>query len=293
MSETIDQMDERAARGIPRAETPPLVRDKLAAFDQMEPEFEGCFAYVQRMHGERRFPTCAVADSVRYLHALWVCERKDRLLSVPKTIERYEGRLCLELLRGWQETGEVVAVVAFLRRKLDTLDFTQLTRELEAERRQGVQDAESARARRLAHGRAVLLNRGVNLLHALDALFTLPPDAVRDQARAACASLGHAPAQIAEHLREMDTPLLAFVRHPALAQRNMVVMDRLGMRLAAEPENQPGKRTARVAAPTLPSGPYAEQVIAGYVALTAPRHNNPRDVRWVDHPEPERPETRH
>lgn len=281
---------ERAGSSDQHAAIPPLVRDKLVAFDRMETEFEGCFHYVQEMHGERRFPACSAADTVRYLHALWVCERKDRLLSVPKTIERYEGRLCLELLRDWQETGEVASVVGFLRRKLDTLDFAQLTHELEAERRR---DAESALARRLTHGRIVLLNRGINLMHALEALVTTPEGALWGQARDACKQYGHAPAQLAEQLREFTTPLYAFVRHPALAQRNMLVMDRLGMRLTASLTNRPGERTARVAEPTMPSGPYAEQVIAGYVVLTAPQHNNPLDVRWVDRTEPEMAESRH
>jgi hypothetical protein len=43
----------------------------------------------------------------------------------------------------------------------------------------------------------------------------------------------------------------------------------------------------------MPSGPYAEQVIAGYVALTAPQHNNPRGVRWMDRTEPEVAEAQH
>lgn len=259
---------------------PALIVDKLLAFDAMELEFEECFQFVQEMHGERRFPVCSVADTVRYLHALWICERKDRLLSIPKTIERYEGRLCLELLRDWQETGEVADVVAFVRRKLDTLDFAYLTRQIETERRR---DAASPIARRLAHGRLVLLNRGANLIHALEPLFILSEQAVWDQAREACAQLDHAPEQIAEQLQALETPLYSYVRHPALAQRNMVVMDRLGMRLTAGAAERPGERTWRVAAPTIPSGPYAEQRIAGYVALTAPWHNNPRDVRWVDH----------
>ncbi len=56
------------------------------------------------MHG-RRFPAYPVMETVHYLHALWICECKDRLLSVYKNIERYEGCYCLELLRRWQEAG--------------------------------------------------------------------------------------------------------------------------------------------------------------------------------------------
>lgn len=291
MEEAQDSATEvRGASSDRHANIPTLVRNKLAAFDELEPEFEGCFRYVQEMHGERRFPACGVADIVRYLHALWVCERKDRLLSVPKTIERYEGRLCLELMRDWQETGNVAGVVRFLRRKLDTLDFALLTDELEAERRR---DANSPQARRLAHGRIVLLNRGFNLLHALEPLFEAPEREVWNKARAACERYGHTQAQLMEQLREFDAPLLAYVRHPALAQRNIVLMDRLGIQLTADAVNRPGERTWRVMDPAQPSGPYAEQVIAGYVALTAPRHNNPRDVRWVDRTEVEVGETLH
>ena len=274
-------MDERMASGAGHAPVPPLIAAKLQAFDRLESEFEACFQYVQEMHGERRFPSCSVADTVRYLHALWVCECKDRLLSVPKTIERYEGAHCLELLRGWQETGEIAAVVRFVRRKLDTLDFALLTQQLETAQRR---DAASPLARRLTHGRIVLFNRGVNLLHALDALFTTPERSLWDQAHDACKQYGHTPEELAAQTREMASPLFGYVRHPALAQRNMLVMDRLGMRLTAALTNRPGERTWRVAEPTMPSGPYAEQVIAGYVMLTAPRHNNPRDVRWLDRP---------
>ena len=261
---------------------PALIVEKLLAFDRLEPEFEACFRYMQEMHGERRFPSCDVTDTVRYLHALWVCERKDLLLSVPKTIERYEGRLCLELLRGWQETGEIGNAVDFLRRKLDTLDVALLTRQLESER---TRDPQGPTARRLAHGRIVLLNRCLNLLHALDPLFSLSESALSDQARDACKQFGHTPERIAEQLRELESPLYRYVRHPALARRNMFLMDRLGVRLMAAMSDRPGERAWLVSTPATPSRPYAEQVIDGYVALTAPQHNNPRDVRWVDRPE--------
>src|SRR6266699_3198788 len=94
-----------------------LVNQKLEAFERLQPEFEMSFNYVQDMHGQRRFPLLSVADSVHYLHALWICECKDRLLSIYKNITRYEGRYCLELLGVWQE-GDNTDVVAFLHAKL-------------------------------------------------------------------------------------------------------------------------------------------------------------------------------
>src|SRR6476661_8919461 len=97
---------------------PPLVQEKLAAFDQLEPTFRASFAYVAQMHGQRRFEAVPVADSVRYLSALWVCDCKDALLSVPVTLPRYDRRRALDLLLGWQE-GRTSDVVMFLERKLD------------------------------------------------------------------------------------------------------------------------------------------------------------------------------
>ncbi len=61
-----------------------LVKQKLKAFEQLQVEFETCFPFVQDVHGLKRFSAFPVADSVRYLHALWICECKDRLLSIYK-----------------------------------------------------------------------------------------------------------------------------------------------------------------------------------------------------------------
>jgi hypothetical protein len=273
-------MSERA----PASETatlPRLVAEKLAAFGRLEPDFEASFQYVQEMQGYWRFPALPAQATVRYLHALWICDCKDRLLGVPRTIERYEAHRCLELLARSQEGAERAELVAFLQHRLDTLDFAAITRQLEAARRAGQEAIEQ----RLVHGRLVLLNRGMNLLRALEPLFTLSEQALLDEVRAACAQLGHTPAQIEQQLRDMETPLYAFVRHPTLAQRNMLVMDRLIRRMADNASDRPGGRTWRVAAPTMPDAPYAQQVIAGYVALTAPQHNNPRGVRFADRPE--------
>ena len=87
-----------------------LVNEKLATFERLQPEFEACFHFVQLVHGQQRFNKFPLANAVRYLHSLWVCECKDRLLSIYRNIERYEGRYCLELLLRWQE-GETADVV--------------------------------------------------------------------------------------------------------------------------------------------------------------------------------------
>jgi hypothetical protein len=258
----------------------PLVAEKLAAFERLQPEFEANFQYAQDVQGQRRLVTFSVAGSVRFLHALWVCERKDYLLSVPRTMGRYEGRRCLELLRDWQ-AGETAGVVVFLQRKLDTLPFGELTRQLEAVRRR---EGASPLAERLAHGRLVLLNRGMNLHKALEPLFTLPEESLLAEVRAACAQYGHQSDQIAEQLAELETPLYRYVPHPALVQRNMRVMDRLGVHLTRGLADQPGRRSWRVAESTLPASPYAEQVISGYVDMTSTRHNNFSDYRFFHQP---------
>src|SRR2546421_13027494 len=136
--------------------TPILIEQKLDAFEQLQPEFEECFRYIQDVHGQKRFPTISVADSVHYLHALWICECKDRLLSIYKNIERYEGRYCLELLRFWQ-AGDTAGVVAFLDRKLDMLPLADITRQLQEARQLHKDDG---LPERLARGRMVMLNRG-------------------------------------------------------------------------------------------------------------------------------------
>src|SRR5438132_960289 len=146
--------------------TEKLAKQKLEAFEQLQPEFEASFHFVQEVHGQRRFSTFPVMESVHYLHALWICECKDRLLSIYKNIERYDGRYCLDLLQRWQE-GDTADVIAFLHRKLDMLPFADITRQYhEAVQRGG----EYGLARRLAHGRLIMLNRGMNLMHALDAI---------------------------------------------------------------------------------------------------------------------------
>lgn len=257
---------------------PAVIAEKLAAFERLQAEFEASFQYIQEVQGQRHFPTFPVDASVRYLHALWVCECKDRLLSIPKTIERYEGRRCLELLERWQ-AGETAGIVEFLQRKLDTLPFADITRQIETLRHE---DEVSALMDRLAHGRLVLLNRGMNLLQALEPIFTLAEQHLLDGVRLACAHYGHQPDQIRSQLAELEMPRCAFLPHPALVQKNMQVMDRLGVQITADTADQPGQRSWRVAEPSIPEGPYAEQVILGYVTLTASWHNNLSGRRFVD-----------
>ncbi len=259
-----------------------LVKQKLKAFEQLQVEFETCFPFVQDVHGLNRFSAFPVADSVRYLHALWVCECKDRLLSIYKNIPRYEGRVCLELLQGWQQ-GETADVVAFLNRKLDMLPFADLTRRIHEAQQQGQEDG---LAQRLIHGRHILLNRGMNLMQALDVIFALPEDELVRQVQAACAQYGHRPEQIEQQLVDMDGPLYTYMPHQSLAQRNMVVMNKMGVNVTSKPADRPGHRSWRVLEPTVPTGPYAQQIIEGYLELTSPLFNNIKDDRFIDHPEP-------
>jgi len=258
-----------------------LVKQKLAAFVELQPTFEECFQFVQQMHGQQRFPTFPVASTVRYLHALWICECKDRLLSIYKNIERYEGIYCLQLLLRWQE-GETADVVEFLQRKLDTMPFADLTRQIHEAKSHHKGDG---LARRLIYGRSVLLNRGMNLMQALDAIFALPEEQLIDEVRAACAQYDHRPEQIERQVAELHTDLYAYMPSQLLARRNIELMNRMGMHVMSKPSDQPGSRSWRVLEPSVPRGPFAEQVIDGYIELTAPYHNNLQGVRFVDRPE--------
>ena len=59
-----------------------LVKQKLEAFERLQPEFEASFRFIQEVHGQKRCAAFPVTETVHYLHALWICECKDRLLSV-------------------------------------------------------------------------------------------------------------------------------------------------------------------------------------------------------------------
>ena len=231
------------------------------------------------MHGQKRFFSFAVAEVVHYLHARWICECKSLLLSVPQTVKEYEGRRCLELLWGWQEEEDTAAVVKFLQHKLDTQPFADLTRQLQEARRVHVDEG---MVQRLAHGRQVLLNRGFNLMHALDSIFTLPQDDLLVAVSDACAHYHHLPEQLKEQMAELDSPLYAYMPHPTLARRNMLIMNKLGINVLQYPADLPGRRSWRVVAPVEPMSPFAEHIFAGYLELTAPLHNNIRGVLFVD-----------
>jgi len=64
-----------------------------------------------------------------------------------------------------------------------------------------------------------------------------------------------------------------------------VTLNKMGVQVMHKPSDQPGNRSWRVLEPTEPPGPFAEQVIDGYIELAAPQHNNPGYVRFVDRPE--------
>ncbi len=254
---------------------PDLTQQKLVAFEGIENEFIECFQYKEAVHGQRRFDKLPIVDTVRYLHALWVCERKDALLSVPYSKARYEGQRCLELLRDWQWPEHSSAdVVTFLHRKLDMLEFAELTRQVEEAQRAGKRHV----AERLIHGRMILLNRNFNLSQALDAIFTIEPDDLEEQVRLACHHYGHTPEQIEQQLAEMRSPLYLRSPHPALARRNMEVMNHLGVSVTENAADRPGSRTDRVMSPTLPQPAYAEQMIIGEITLSSMAHNNPAAV---------------
>jgi len=261
-----------------------LIEQKLAVFDAMQPEFEASFRFVEAMHGQRRFESFKVADAVYYLHARWVCECKGRLLSVAKTSKEYEGRLCLELLQQWQE-GDTASVVEFLSHKLDMLPLADITRQLHEAYQQGQDDG---LAERLVHGRLTMLNRGVNLMLLLDALFAFSAEELLQAVRLACVEYGHTPEQITQQLQEMDSPLYSYVPHQLLAQRNMLMMNVVGIEVAVKPADLPGKRSWRVLPPTETiDQPYADHVVEGYQELVSPTHNNLKDDRFVDRVEPD------
>ncbi|GAC1348677.1 MAG: hypothetical protein NVSMB27_17450 [Ktedonobacteraceae bacterium] len=267
--------------GVTQTEQSHIIRQKLTAFERLQAEFEECFRFVQDVHGQKRFPAFSVADSVHYLHALWICECKDRLLSIYKNIRRYEGRYCLELMQAWQE-GNTADVVDFLHRKLDMLPLADITRQLH----EALQQKDNhGMAERLSHGRSVLLNRGMNLMQALDAIFKFSENQLVKEVQVACMQYGHHHSQIKAQLAEMETPLYSYIPHRALAQQNMVVMNKLGVEVMTKPTDQPGQRSWRVLEPAEPMRPFAEHIIEGYQELTSPIHNNIRSERFIDRPE--------
>jgi len=260
-----------------------IIEQKLAAFAAMQEEFEASFRFLQDMHGQKRFESIVVADAVRYFHARWICECKGRVLSVAKTSKEYEGGLCLELLRQWQG-GDTPGVVDFLSRRLDMLPLADITRQVheiqQEQRNDGLLE-------RLIHGRMVMLNRGMNLMHLLDALFVLSEEELLQAVKDACVQYGHTPEQVTQQLQEMDAPLYSYVPHQSLVQQNMLVMNTMGTEVLILPDDAPGQRSWRVVQPTEPNSPLAEHVVEGYQELVSPSHNNKNADRFVDRPEPD------
>lgn len=245
---------------------------KLTEFARIEDEFIASFIFVQEVHGQRRFDTFPLEHAVRYLHALYICELKDRLLSVINTIDRHEGERCLRLLRGWQQ-GETADVIAFIHRKLDNLPFGEVSRQIEQAARNG--DAQTAS--RLAAGRVVLLNRNFNLSHALHAIITPEPEQLRAEVVALCAQLDHTPTALDQQIASLGTDLYAYAPSAALARRNMLLMNRLGVqvadatgvRLPTPPAQGSEERAAHATPAHWPAPPYAEEVIPGEMTLVS------------------------
>jgi hypothetical protein len=259
-----------------------LAKQKLEAFERIQSEFEASFQFVQEVHGQRRFSSFPVMESVHYLHALWICECKDRLLSIYKNIERFQGSYCLDLLRLWQD-GDSADVIAFLHAKLDGFPFVELTHQIMVAKT--TRSADNGLVRRLIHGRQTLLNRSMNLMQALDAIFTLPEEDLKYEVRDACAIYGHTRNQIEQQLAEMVDPLYSYVPNRLLAQRNMLVMNKLGVEVMTLPTDRPGERTWKVEASTEPMPSFAMHTIDGYLELVSPTHNNIKRDRFVDRPE--------
>jgi hypothetical protein len=264
------------------AAIPVIVRQKIEAFDRLQPEFEASFQFLMEVHGQKRFTSFGIVDIVHYLHALWVCECKDRLLSVYKNGERHEGQTCLKLLRLWQEDGGAAEVVTFLQRKLDMLPLATITHQIHEARFKHRNDG---LARRLSYGRRVLLNRGINLMLACEAIVALSEEDLLKEVRNACRVYRHLPEQIARQLAEFNAPLFAYIPHQSLASRNMVVMNKLTVDGLPMSELQTGERSWRVVSPVEPLSPFAEQVVVGYQELTAPMYNTLKAERFVDYPE--------
>ncbi len=95
----------------------------------------------------------------------------------------------------------------------------------------------------------------------------------------------HRPQQIEQQIADLSTDLYAYVPSRLLAQRNMEVMNKMGLHVMSRLSDQLRNRSWRVREPSLPPGPFAVYLIEGYVELTAPQHNNLQGVRFVDRPE--------
>ncbi|GHO86166.1 hypothetical protein [Dictyobacter formicarum] len=262
-----------------RTELPELVVQKLAAFEQLQPEFERCFLFIEQVQGKQRFTSLSVADVVRYLHALWISECKISLLSIPRTVKGYDSLFCLNLLQNWQEDEDVAAVVSFLYRKLDMLPVVEITRQIQEARRT---NTAAEQIQRLVHGRQVMLSRQNNLTRMLDALFSLSPEELARQVQQACEVCGHRPDQIEQQRAAMQGSLYTFVPHQVLAERNMLVMNTLARQTMDRPTNPTAQRASLVQQSHTYPQPLAETVIPNYQDMTSSAYNNLMQGRFVN-----------
>lgn len=261
-----------------RTDLPELVVQKLAAFEQLQPEFEQCFLFTEQVQGKQRFASLSVADVVRYLHALWISEYKTSLLSIPRTVKGYDGLFCLNLLQSWQADDDVAAVASFLYRKLDMLPVVDITRQIQEARRT---DAAAEQIQRLVHGRQVMLSRQNNLIQMLDALFSPSPEELSRQVQQACEVYGHRPTQIEQQRAAMQGPLYTFVPHQVLAEKNMLVMNTLARQTMDRPSNPTAQRASPVKQSHTYPQPLAETVIPNYQDMTSSAYNNLMQDRFV------------
>lgn len=254
-----------------------LIDQKVARIAVLRPEFVRSFPFVQHMHGQTRMAQITVPQVVRYLHALWICDCKDRLLGVPQEASRYEGAHCLRLLAEWQ-TGDAAGVVDFLQRKLDAQPFGAIT----AQWQHAHEHAEGgALAQRLTAGRAALLNRGMHLMLALEAIFALSVTELTRVVVLACQQEHHTPEELTDQLHELESPLFQLVRHPVLARENMVLMNNMSGSLAAQPPVAPVEES-------MPRGtePLAAFLFPVYLASTSTRANNLSGHHFLDAADP-------
>ena len=122
----------------------------------------------------------------------------------------------------------------------------------------------------LVHGRFVLLTRGMNLMQALDAMFSLQENDLIREIQSLRAHFGHHRSQIEKQLAQVEDPLSSYVPHQLLAQRNLQVMKKVGIHVMTLSTNLQGERSWTVVAPTNPLRLFAEHVIRGYLELMPP-----------------------
>jgi hypothetical protein len=258
--------------GAPSSALDAVVRQKLEAFAAIERDFRESFRLVSAFHGEWRFARVPIGASVRYLRSLWICECKDRLLDAARSIRRYEGRRCLELLLAWQR-GQPAGVIIFLSEKLGDGPIAELTRQITLAERAG----DAILAGRLRHGRRIALNRGLNLALALEAILAPPAEDLSSEVADACGELDLRPEQIAAALTALDSPIYGHVRHPLLARRNMLLMNALG-EVVTNDGGQPRLRTARVLPSQSPNPARRETPVVPEITMVSMAHNNPANL---------------